>query len=227
MILKITRQITLSVAALALMSCASGPAPIFQPPATPVDPTAEFDLAEYLFHNKLNSDEGAAGYTEFYFKKNEPPFPAARYEFESWRNGESIKVQSAGLEGFTNEYTVSENLINDARPNIGDARSFQRYARLGDTYLDAELTSVNLNESCVLAEFFEKYHLRSATGSMKLSDDTYDNVIKVRCVSEFTNRTTDRANYRWNIYYAKGIGPVFKDGNWENHLGQIYSIYDH
>jgi len=201
MTLKITRQITLSVAALALMSCASGPAPIFQPPATPVDPTAEFDLAEYLFHNKLNSDEGAAGYTEIYFKKNEPPFPAARYE--------------------------SENLINDARPNIDDARSFQRYARLGDTYLDAELTSVNLNESCVLTEFFEKYHLRSATGSMKLSDDTYDNVIKVRCVSEFTNRTTDRGNYRWNIYYAKGIGPVFKDGNWENHLGQIYSIYDH
>ncbi len=26
-----------------------------------------------------------------------------------------------------------------------------------------------------------------------------------RCVSEFTNRTTDRGNYRWNIYYAKGM----------------------
>ena len=26
-----------------------------------------------------------------------------------------------------------------------------------------------------------------------------------RCVSEFTDRTTDRGNYRWNIYYAKGM----------------------
>jgi len=224
---KFTQLIATLVVTLTLISCASTRNAIIGKQADPVDPLAEFDLSEYLFHNKLNADGGTAGYTENYFKKSENSSSAARYEYQYQRNGETIDVHSVGLEGIANQYTISEALINDVRPTMGDARSFQRYALIGDTYLDAEFSSVNVNESCVLSAFIEKFHLRSATGSLKLSNNSYSNVIKVRCVSEFTDRVTDRGNYRWNVYYAKGIGPVFKDGNWENHLGQIYAIYDY
>ena len=139
----------------------------------------------------------------------------------------NINVQAVGLEGLANQYNVTEDTINDVRPQMGDSRSFSRFARLGDTYLDTEFTSVNVSESCVLSDFFDTFHLSSATGSLRLSNKTYNNVIRVRCISEFTNRSTNRGNYRWSVYYAKGIGPIFKDGNWQNHLGQIYSIYEY
>jgi len=219
MTIKLIRCIAFSALTLSLASCASTP--------ETVDPNAEFDLSEYLFHKKVNIENGVVNYTEKFFKKDEPPSVAAQYGYQYQRNGNNINVQAVGLEGLANQYNVTEDTINDVRPQMGDSRSFSRFARLGDTYLDTEFTSVNVSESCVLSDFFDTFHLSSATGSLRLSNKTYNNVIRVRCISEFTNRSTNRGNYRWSVYYAKGIGPIFKDGNWQNHLGQIYSIYEY
>lgn len=224
---KIIRKIIVSTFALMLTSCAGTGDSIIGRQAAPVDPTGEFDLSEYLFHEQVSSETGSMGYTEKYYKKNEDIAVVLQPEFRYIRNGETIDVQSSGIDGLTYQYTVTDSAINEFHPTLDDSRSYERYAQLGDTYLNAELTSVNVNETCVLSEFFETYHLSSATGKLKISNKTYDNVIKVRCRSEFTNRNENRTNYRWNVYYAKDIGPVFKDGNWENYLGNIYAIYDY
>ncbi len=175
----------------------------------------------------MGNESGSIGYTEKYYKKNEQANVVLMPEFRFNRNGETIDVQSSGVNGLVSQYTVTDEAITEFRPTIDDSRTYKRYAQLGDTYLNSELTSVNVNENCVLSEFFDTYYLSSATGAMRLSDKQYDNVIKVRCISEFTNRESNRTNFRWNIYYAKDIGPIFKDGNWENYLGQIYAVYDY
>lgn len=222
-----SRYVAILVLSLTLTSCASVANNILGRQADPVDPTAEFDLSEYLFHDRVRSVDGVVSYKERFFKKDDPSSVAEQYEYRYQNNNNAIEVQAVGLEGLTQRYTLTDATINEARPTMSDSRSFRRYARMGETYLDADFLNANLHENCMLSEFFDTYHLSSATGTLKLSNKTYTNVIKVRCVSEFTNKSTDRGNFRWNIYYAKGIGPVFKDGNWQNYLGQIYSIYDY
>lgn len=218
----IARNVVLSMFVLPMASCAIGGRQ-----SAPVDPTADFDLAQYFFHEKISSSDSSVRYTENYYKKNARPAIVLRPEFQYQRSGSTINVQSPGIEGFLSQYTITKDSIKEFRPSINDSRTFHRYARLGETFMDSGFTSVNVSESCVLSDFIETFHLSSATGEMVLSDDTYNDVIRVRCVSEFTSRATNRTNYRWSIYYAKNIGPIFKDGDWANNLGQIYSIYDY
>ena len=216
------RYFALMIQTLLLISCAAT-----KEPTVSIDKDSNFDLTEYMFNKKVHSEGGSLSVVETYYKKSDTDKIALQPRYQFVRTNNEIEVTSQGMEGPLIQYQINANEVVEKRPSIDDARTFNRYARLGDTFLDADYSSVSIRETCKLTEFFETYYLASATGSVSLSRDIYDNVLKVHCESEFYEEGNRRTNYRWNMYYAKDVGIVFKDGDWVNHLGLVYALYDY
>ncbi len=197
-------------------------------PDTPViDADSNFDLSDYLFHSSLMTEGSSVSFIAKYYKKDNVKEVVVAPTYRYSHNNGQIEVTSLQHDGVISAFDVGKSTIVETHPGLDEQWTISRYARLGDQYLDGRLDSIALNQRCVLLEYFPSYYLSSATGSVAIAQGIYDNVIKVRCESEFVSATDRQNNFRWNIYYAKGVGPIFKDGDWTNHLGLVYTIYDY
>lgn len=211
---------TFALALTQASGCALSPAPPL------IDADSNFDLSEYLFHTNALTEGSSVSFVAKYYRKDNVKEVAVAPTYQYSHNDGQIEVTSLEHDGVISSFDVGESTIVETHPGLNEQWTLSRFARLGDQYLDGRLESIALNQRCTLLEYFPSLHLSSATGAVTIAQDTYDNVIKVRCESEFVSETDRQPNFRWNIYYAKGLGPVFKDGDWTNHLGLVYTIYN-
>ena len=194
-----------------------------EPPT--IDAQSNFDLSEYLFPDRILTSGEQIVTTETLYRKSNVEQIASQEEYVYSNNNGTIRITDSKTNAAIAQIVITANSIEEQRASSSDIRRFQRVVRLGDTYLDSTDSNQLINETCVLLEYFDTYNLASATGATPISRDTHNNVIKARCESNFLEVNNRRNNFRWNLYYAKGVGLVFKDGNWTENMGLIYGFY--
>ncbi|MEM7258345.1 MAG: hypothetical protein AAF404_13285 [Pseudomonadota bacterium] len=185
----------------------------------------EYDLSLYQFHTNVLTNGGEITITENYYSQStgEGPVyaPTLRY-----LNVDGA-IQRISVSGTVFEQsTITDTHIDKEGVSYTGFRRGDRFASIGDTYLDAEVENLTLKQNCTLQNHLESFDLGTATGDHALASGVYEDVIQVYCVSVFTNADgSTRPNYDWNRYYAKGLGLISIDGRWPNFLtGDIYAI---
>ena len=184
----------------------------------------EFDLSLYSFHANTQSIGGEISYVENYYDKASGSAPIYSPSIMFKNTGLGIDKVATGLEGPSAQYRVLTDTIEENNPSFNDSRTFDRFARLGDSYIDSVYEQIGVAETCALQRHLNSFDLSTATSPIIIANGVYEDVIQVYCDSSFITDGASSPNYSWDRYYAKGVGLIFIDGDWVNLLGEIYAI---
>ncbi len=150
--------------------------------------TGEFDLSEYLFHRNVLTIGGEISFLEkFYDKTPETDEDGSNFLSLSrafFNNAGVIEESSFGELDKT--FLISATTIDETFVGNGDFRQSQRFASVGDEYLNADTQPMNLggqalqqNATCIVQEHFNAFDLSTATDDRMLASGVYEDVLKV------------------------------------------------
>lgn len=177
-----------------------------------------YDLSLYTFHRNVLSAGGQISFIEKIYGKNESEdgaFISLRRDFTN-NNG---TIEESSSDALIKTFTVSSTAINENLLDSGDSRESQRYANIGDVYLNANSTpdpsnpiAVEQNATCRLEEALDSFDLSTATADLMLASGVYEDVIRVFCVTGFVRGGTVTPHTMLTSYFAKDIGLIFSEG---------------
>jgi len=188
----------------------------------PTNTSGTYDLTEYLFHDNLDVVGGSISYAiESYDRTTgEQLYGGIEVTEEFFKQDANTVVQRADSSSEpTHTYEIKPTTIIETVHGADDTtRTQTRFVSVGDTYLDADYlssfgdNSIDQNATCTVLDHLDSFNLATATGSFNLASGTYNDVLKVHCVTSFITNGTYSPHTDLEHYFAKDIGIIFNAG---------------
>ncbi len=186
------------------------------------DSAGLFDMADYTFHINTRTVGGSIAFTEKTYNKtliDQGPLISLP---RSFTNNAGV-IEEAGFGINIKTFTITDTTIEERFLDDGTLRTWTRFANIGDVYMDEDVQTGTTalfpglsgpqNASCQLLEHLPTFDLSTATGEEMLASGSYQDVIKIRCITSNIVEGQRVPHTDLVSYLAQDIGLLLSEGS--------------